>query len=349
MIISAIQAVISRFTNNNECTVFLTSLKAVGNRLRDDGLEMYEQMRNNGLFLNEEAFLAVLDCAEIWEAVMNYARIHGDIDLEDISEEILINLDPLKVDPKKIPTNHFLTLLSVCLRAYGVFFSSLHGRPIRGNNVETLIKSGAFKTLDDNDAVSLCCVGILHLVLLGLEDRRPVSNWILRRWPALYATQHIDEVDKKIYLITGFAWAFKAWILESFRATTNDYYTRYHRLPRIGQLPVERLVTDEIEARSRWWVSSRAYFDERNIEDERIPRHLNRNNYFVVPSKMYQEFDKQRRGYKQMMEKSDDMYDKMSQFMKDMRGGPVPLAKEPIIADQHYGIRDLSGFQSYQV
>nr|GEU76084.1 hypothetical protein [Tanacetum cinerariifolium] len=29
----------------------------------DDGLEMYEQMRNNGLFLNEETFLAILDCA----------------------------------------------------------------------------------------------------------------------------------------------------------------------------------------------------------------------------------------------------------------------------------------------
>nr|GEV36230.1 hypothetical protein [Tanacetum cinerariifolium] len=63
---------------------------------------------------------------------------------------------------------------------------------------------------------------------------------------------------------------------------------------------------------------------------------------------MYREFEEQRRGYKQMMEKSDDMYEKMSRFMEDMSVGPVPLAKEPIIADQHYGISDLSGFQSYQ-
>nr|GEV38685.1 phospholipase-like protein [Tanacetum cinerariifolium] len=248
-----------------------------------------------------------------------------------------------------------------------VFCSSLDGRPIKRKNVETLIKSEAFKTLDDNNAVSLCCVGILQLVLLGLEDRRHIPNWILRlandrdswdkypwgshvwptlyqqlkdanvrRWPALYATQPTDEVDKKSYSITGFAWAFKTWILESFRAATNDYYTRYRRLPRIvawssknkfyrnilksflhGQLHVQRLVPDEIEARSRWWVSSRAYFDRRNIEDERIPRHLNRNNYFEV-------------------------------IINDMRVGPVPLEKEPIIADQHYGISDLSGFQSYQ-
>ncbi|GJW13952.1 hypothetical protein Tco_0018085 [Tanacetum coccineum] len=237
-----------------------------------------------------------------------------------------------------------------------VFSSSLDGQPIKGKHVEALINSEAFKKLDDNDVVSLCCVGILQLVLLGLEDRRPVPNWILRlandrdgwdnypwgshvwptlykklkdanvrRWPALYATQPTDEVDKKSYSLTGFLWAFK------------------------GQLPVERLVPDEIEARSPWWVSSRAYFDGRNIEDVRIPRHLNRNNYFEVPSEMYREFEEQRRGYRQMMQKSDDMYEKMRRFMEDTRVGPVPQAnKEPIIADQHYGISDLSGFQSYQ-
>ncbi|GKC11433.1 retrovirus-related pol polyprotein from transposon TNT 1-94, partial [Tanacetum coccineum] len=157
-----------------------------------------------------------------------------------------------------------------CLVTGLKFGVSLDGQPIRGKHVEALINSKAFKKLDDNDAVSLCCVGILQLVLLGLEDRHPVPNWILRRWPALYATQPTDEVDNKSYSLTGFLWAFKAWILKSFRAATNDYYTRYCRLLRIvvwssknkfylrmlkpflhGQLPVERLVPDEIEARSR--------------------------------------------------------------------------------------------------
>ncbi|GKD42487.1 hypothetical protein Tco_1267132 [Tanacetum coccineum] len=171
-----------------------------------------------------------------------------------------------------------------------VFSSSLDGQPIRGKHVEALINSEAFKNIDDNDVVS--------------------------------ATQPTDEVDKKSYSLTGFLWAFKTWILESFRAATNDYYTRYHRHPRIvawslknkfylrmlrpflhGQLPVERLVPDGIEAGSRW----------------------------------------------QTMEKTDDMYSKMSMFMEDMRGGPVLQAnKEPIIADQHCGISELSGFQSYQ-
>nr|GEW70669.1 hypothetical protein [Tanacetum cinerariifolium] len=138
-----------------------------------------------------------------------------------------------------------------------VFCSSLDSRHIRGKNVETLINS--------------------------LEDRRPVPNWILRRWSALYATQPKDKVDKKSYLITGFAWTFK------------------------GQLPIQRLVPDENEARLRWWVSSRAYFNGHNIKEKRIHRHLNRNNYFKVSSEMYREFKEQRRGYKQMIEKSDDM------------------------------------------
>nr|GEX10722.1 hypothetical protein [Tanacetum cinerariifolium] len=107
------------------------------------------------------------------------------------------------------------------------------------------------------------------------------------------------------------------------------------------------LVPDETKARSRWWVSSRAYFDGRSFEDEQIPRHLNQNNYFEDPSEMYREFEEQRRGYQQMKEKNDDMYEKMTRFMEDMRR--VPEANTtPIIADQHFGVSDISGFQSYQ-
>ncbi|GKD31605.1 phospholipase-like protein, partial [Tanacetum coccineum] len=62
-----------------------------------------------------------------------------------------------------------------------------------------------------------------------------------------------------------------------------------------GRVPAERLILDDIEAGSGWWVSSRAYFDGRVSEVER----------------------------------------------------PSPN-KEPIIVDQHYGISDLSGFQSIQ-
>ncbi|GJZ11931.1 phospholipase-like protein [Tanacetum coccineum] len=167
-----------------------------------------------------------------------------------------------------------------------VFSSDLDGGPITGKDVELLIESDVFKKLDDNDVVSICCVGIVQLVLLGVEDRR-------------------------------------------------------------GQLPVERLVPDEIEARSRWWVSSRAYFDGRSFEDEQIPRHLNRNNYFEVPSEMYREFEEQRRGYQEMKENNNNMYEKITRFMEDTRR--VPEANTtPIIPDQQFGASGISGFQSYQ-
>nr|GFB51690.1 phospholipase-like protein [Tanacetum cinerariifolium] len=260
-----------------------------------------------------------------------------------------------------------------------VFSSDLDGRPIKGKDVLLLIKSDVFKRLDDNDAVSLCCVAILQLVLLGVEDRCLVPNWILRlandrvswdnypwgsyvwptlykhlrdtnvkRWQPLYASEPANETDTKSYSIEGFAWAFKMWILESFRAATDDYYTRYRRHPRIGQLPVQRLVPDETEAQSRWWVSSRAYFDERSFEEEQIPRQLNQNNYFEVPSEMYRDFEEQRRGYQQMKEKNVDMYEKLTRFMEDMRRVPEAHTT-PIIADQHFGVSDMSGFQSYQL
>nr|GFA04246.1 phospholipase-like protein [Tanacetum cinerariifolium] len=229
-----------------------------------------------------------------------------------------------------------------------VFSSDLNERPIIGKDVLLLIESDVFQRLDDNDAVSLCYVGILQLVLLGVGDRRPVSNWIL--------SEPASETDTKSYSIEGFAWAFKTWILESFRAATDDYYTRYRRHPRIvawsskhkfyrnmlkpmlhvRKLPVQRLVPDETKARSRWWVSCRAYFDGRSFEEEQIPRQLNRNNYFEVSSEMYRDFEEHRRGYQQMKEKNVDMYEKLTRFMEDMRRVPEAHTT-PIIADQHFG------------
>ncbi|VVB14273.1 unnamed protein product [Arabis nemorensis] len=42
--------------------------------------------------------------ADFWEAMMNYAKLHGDIDLEDYAEELMVDLDPSKALINKIPT-----------------------------------------------------------------------------------------------------------------------------------------------------------------------------------------------------------------------------------------------------
>ncbi|XP_050210586.1 pentatricopeptide repeat-containing protein At2g15690, mitochondrial [Mercurialis annua] len=132
------------------------------NNLGDEGLQLYEQMRDSGLKPTAETFLAVLSaCAsaeaveegflhfesmkneyginpgiehyigvidvlgkagyvdeiekyieklpfeptvDIWGTLKNYARIHGDVDLEDHAEELIVALDPSKAVAKKIPT-----------------------------------------------------------------------------------------------------------------------------------------------------------------------------------------------------------------------------------------------------
>ncbi|KAM1152045.1 hypothetical protein EV1_034351 [Malus domestica] len=132
------------------------------NGLGDDGLQMFEMMREKGLQPNSETFLAVFSAcasadaveeafihfesmkteygispgvehymgvldvlgkcghlyeaidyieklpfeptAPVWEALKSYARIHGDIDLEDHAEELMVALDPSKAVVNKIPT-----------------------------------------------------------------------------------------------------------------------------------------------------------------------------------------------------------------------------------------------------
>ncbi|CAN6906105.1 unnamed protein product [Brassica oleracea] len=42
--------------------------------------------------------------AEFWEAMRSYGKLHGDIDLEDYTEELIVDLDPSKSVTNKIPT-----------------------------------------------------------------------------------------------------------------------------------------------------------------------------------------------------------------------------------------------------
>ncbi|GJU72204.1 hypothetical protein Tco_1263609 [Tanacetum coccineum] len=61
-----------------------------------------------------------------------------------------------------------------------VFPSSLDGEHITGNMVFRIIEDELFDRLHDDDAVSLCCLGILQLVLLGVEGKRRIPDWMLR-------------------------------------------------------------------------------------------------------------------------------------------------------------------------
>ncbi|KAK6947359.1 Pentatricopeptide repeat [Dillenia turbinata] len=146
--------------NIDSCHVMINGYAANG--LGDDGLQLFDKMRETGLRPTGETFLAVLaSCAtaeaieegfihfesmkteygidpgmehylgligvlgssghlaeakeyiermpveptaEVWETLRHFARVHGDIDLEDHTEELMVSLDLSKAVVKKIPT-----------------------------------------------------------------------------------------------------------------------------------------------------------------------------------------------------------------------------------------------------
>lgn len=92
----------------------------------EEGLIHFEAMENeHGIVPGIEHYLGVIDVlgksghlneaeefiekmpieptAEVWEALRNLARIHGDIELEDRAEALLVGLDPSKAIANKIP------------------------------------------------------------------------------------------------------------------------------------------------------------------------------------------------------------------------------------------------------
>nr|GEV44771.1 hypothetical protein [Tanacetum cinerariifolium] len=91
-----------------------------------------------------------------------------------------------------------------------VFPSCYDGEHITDYAILEIIEGDVFDRLHDEDAVSLCCLGILQFVLLGVEAKRRIPNWMLR-------------------LAND-----RTWILESFRVTTTNYYYRYNRYPRVA-------------------------------------------------------------------------------------------------------------------
>ncbi|GKA61660.1 hypothetical protein Tco_0761179 [Tanacetum coccineum] len=209
-----------------------------------------------------------------------------------------------------------------------VFPSRLDGKRITGKDVEDLIDSNSLKKLDDDDAVSLCCIDdwdahsfgsyVWPTLYYSLKDAN------VKRWLPLYATESTTEDDKKTYSLLGFTWAFKTWILEVFP----------------GRVPAERLIPDEVEAGSGWWLSSRAYFDGCVTERERRPPHLNRENHYEVPSDIYREFQEQRSGMNQMMKQGQNIVEAMKKYMEE-QNVDTRSNREPIIADQHYGLKNV--------
>ncbi|KAJ7946044.1 Pentatricopeptide repeat-containing protein [Quillaja saponaria] len=68
---------------------------------------LFDVLGQSGHLSEAEEYIKTLPfepTAEFWEKLRHYARIHGDIDLEDHAEELMVALDPSKAVTNKIPT-----------------------------------------------------------------------------------------------------------------------------------------------------------------------------------------------------------------------------------------------------
>ncbi|GKA82582.1 phospholipase-like protein [Tanacetum coccineum] len=130
-----------------------------------------------------------------------------------------------------------------------VFPSYLDGQPITGIDIANMILDESFAQLYDDDVVGLCCLGILQLVILGVESKRVVPDWMLR-----LANDRVAW-DK-------YPWGSYVWPTMYF-----ECYNRYLRVAAWnkkngrflgsmvipffeGNMPAARLTPDDNEARS---------------------------------------------------------------------------------------------------
>ncbi|QHO48114.1 Pentatricopeptide repeat-containing protein [Arachis hypogaea] len=74
----------------------------------EEGLLHFESMKEYGIVPTMEHYMEVINILgnadDIWEALQNFTRIHGDMDLEDRAEELLACLNPSKAITDKLPT-----------------------------------------------------------------------------------------------------------------------------------------------------------------------------------------------------------------------------------------------------
>nr|GEZ11233.1 hypothetical protein [Tanacetum cinerariifolium]GEZ29778.1 hypothetical protein [Tanacetum cinerariifolium] len=173
-----------------------------------------------------------------------------------------------------------------------------------------------------------------------------LRNANMKRWPALYAPM-VEQVDKTLkYMLSGFTWAFKTWILESYRVRALEFFTRLDLYPitvawrsngkfidHISQVSFLR-TPDAIEARSNWWVSNRGFFDGLIREPPRIPSPVNPHMQDDPPVDIYQRLEEHDREMQEMKRQQAEMDDKIKK--KDSS------SSEQVLSESVYELADTT-------
>ncbi|GKC69955.1 phospholipase-like protein [Tanacetum coccineum] len=180
-----------------------------------------------------------------------------------------------------------------------LFGSDIDGGHITGQMLLDKINGEEFSKMQDEDAVVVCQLAVLHLILLGRQPAHNIPEWWFRlivdknkwetypwgsyvwaklyrqlryanssRWDRFYACQALPNRPPAKYTLSGFTWAFK------------------------GARPNRKLRPDAFEAKAEWWVCSRDFFDGRIREAPPIPPPINLTSRFDVPKYIDQRFQR---------------------------------------------------------
>ncbi|GJY16073.1 hypothetical protein Tco_0386495 [Tanacetum coccineum] len=148
--------------------------------------------------------------------------------------------------------------------------------------------------------------------------------------------QHIQSLD-----ILGRS-RVAAWRKRKGRFTVDKVLPLFE-----GNIPIARLTPDDIEARSDWWISSKAYFDGFIDQVERVPFDVSRQNMEEIPSGIYRQFVEQKIELERNKKVVDDIKEEMQKFREEMNARSVRQENiVSILAGPHYGLSDFSEFRS---
>ncbi|GJR22451.1 phospholipase-like protein [Tanacetum coccineum] len=231
-----------------------------------------------------------------------------------------------------------------------LFGSDIDGGHITGQMLLDKINCEEFFKLQDEDAVAVCQLAVLHLILLGRQPAHNIPEWWFRlivdknkwetypwgsyvwaklyrqlryanssRWDRFYACQALPNRPPAKYTLSGFTWAFKCYP----RAVAWSNFKRFKRenLKKFfdGARPNRKLTPDAFEAKAEWWVCSRDFFDGRIHEAPPIPSPINLTSKFDVPKYIDQRFDEQQQIIKELQKKNegqDRLLNEMYNFYK---------------------------------
>ncbi|GKA62391.1 hypothetical protein Tco_0761910, partial [Tanacetum coccineum] len=178
----------------------------------------------------------------------------------------------------------------------------------------------------------------------------------------LYAAQNRPIPRAAKYTLSGFTWAFKTWILETYKVPALEYYTHQQRYPRVvawsnlkrfkrenlkkffdGVRPNRKLRADEFEAKAEWWVCSRNFFDGRIHEAPPIPPPVNLTSRFDVPKYIDQRLYEQQQIIVELQKKNEAQDILLNEVYNFYKG-----QSKVVEVREHYGLTDLRPFQNSQ-